>query len=1265
MVTFNSFPVCSLILTKANLPYILVFAFIFCLSPVFAQTRHETKYFDKDWKPCTKTKAAFYREIEYDSIGKPVGTTKDFFISGKCQWQGHLLSENPDVIEGLCIWYDENGNITQKGSYTNGKIDGEFIEYFPDGTVKSTTNYAMGQLHGERNVYSGTGNIVRQGYYESGQKHGKQIEYRQDGNISRYENFDHGKLHGEKRTFWLDGQVWQVFYYEQGKLEGESISYHENGRLNSKGVYKNGNCEGESKKYYRSGNIEKITLREDGKTISETGFYENGEVSYKKTNQGDVKNTHEEYFENGTLKRSVTHFNKDEYSEKVYNEDGELIVFKMPDTLFVHPVKDNIACLYGFKDYQNNWVFKPQFERVDDLGNYYKVVKNGKFGVVTLLGKQIIPVEYSDIQFSSSKSQVSFYNYKLVKGYLLPVISDLFKVSKDNRWGIIDKSGKQLIPIEYDKVGDLINNHIILKKDMLFGFCDTTGKVYLPRFRYLQDFCDGYAIFSNSVMNNTSTDKREFGAINDAGQMIIPDEYDWISPCTKKTNNENNYLIWVSEKDKYGAFNRKGEKLLDNFDYPKINDGQKNSTKIEVVKQNNKVGILSFDGELIVPCQYDSICLIPHKLPIMEGSPVAIVKTWQKWAAVDNKGRIKTKWYDELQAILLKVEFDENYYSSVNFIALKDSKYGFINGSDSTLIPFHHNLAFINEDKKTVVCFIEDSLLTIYKIDNTAQPLFIEDNFDFSNGVAKFCHSKDRGKGYPSNFDCGVVNMQGKVLLMPEYDVDINTDGRFVYTNSTGISGSMNSKGKCLTNNNNFRFFGRNSNGAEWIITNNHKVGLYDVQQEKFIIDTLFEAVTPIDYEYHVYWANKSIFYTEEDGNKHLQLSYGWELYDSSNNKITDGSYEYPVVFTDSIEIVSGSDGEGYGNLGLLRVDGTEVLACIYSEIEEQDNGMFMIKVDGKWGMAGKNGNVIVEPAWDDVSQLMGDYAFYWKKNSKGYEMGIVDTKGEDVEIENLSNLFTFYANKDRDYKSGKYEKKTLPEIISYYEKLDGYFVDKPESESKLKKEISDILIVEAFQDYGYEKTSQGCWAGDCADYSDVIYDKDFKVEYDGYPRVYAAEEKSEVTLFSITDKTFSYGIISSDFHYSQGGGGGRTDYEKSFYNMGITDDDSIYDLSSSNIYDTETNYSEKMNQVLVNLISSIEDIELDCRDKDSYFEYLKEKYMITSSGLRFYLEGEHEIYEGTFAEEYFVTVPYSLIKDIINPKGPLADFLIEGKSRQ
>ena len=117
-----------------------IFSFLFCLfscvgvwgqgvprNPNKADSKGRqgkwTILYDKNWKVIGKSsKTTFYRIITYkDDV--PVGKVRDYYYSGKLQWEGKLLRDRPkDVMNGKCIWYNEGGKVEEVQWFEDGRL---------------------------------------------------------------------------------------------------------------------------------------------------------------------------------------------------------------------------------------------------------------------------------------------------------------------------------------------------------------------------------------------------------------------------------------------------------------------------------------------------------------------------------------------------------------------------------------------------------------------------------------------------------------------------------------------------------------------------------------------------------------------------------------------------------------------------------------------------------------------------------------------------------------------------------------------------------------------------------------------------------------------------------------------------------------------------------------------------------------------------------------------------------------------------------------
>ena len=84
-----------------------------------------TILYDNDWNITDVIDSVeFYRVITYEK-GFPKGKVLDFYVNGQKQWEGYLLSDDPDeIMDGECIWFTEDSLISEIKNYKNGSLRG-------------------------------------------------------------------------------------------------------------------------------------------------------------------------------------------------------------------------------------------------------------------------------------------------------------------------------------------------------------------------------------------------------------------------------------------------------------------------------------------------------------------------------------------------------------------------------------------------------------------------------------------------------------------------------------------------------------------------------------------------------------------------------------------------------------------------------------------------------------------------------------------------------------------------------------------------------------------------------------------------------------------------------------------------------------------------------------------------------------------------------------------------------------------------------------
>jgi len=120
------------------IPIILPF---FCMAQ-----KTDTIFYTSQWKPTDiKDSTVFYRVVKYDKNGKPVGKVHDYYQTGEMQWEGELLSVEPEIIQGKALWYFQNGKKSQECTYKEGKLIGKLHQWDEKGNLEGVQYYVDGE----------------------------------------------------------------------------------------------------------------------------------------------------------------------------------------------------------------------------------------------------------------------------------------------------------------------------------------------------------------------------------------------------------------------------------------------------------------------------------------------------------------------------------------------------------------------------------------------------------------------------------------------------------------------------------------------------------------------------------------------------------------------------------------------------------------------------------------------------------------------------------------------------------------------------------------------------------------------------------------------------------------------------------------------------------------------------------------------------------------------------------------------------------------
>ncbi|MEE0866122.1 MAG: WG repeat-containing protein [Clostridia bacterium] len=391
--------------------------------------------------------------------------------------------------------------------------------------------------------------------------------------------------------------------------------------------------------------------------------------------------------------------------------------------------------------------------------DYVVAFKDNKWGVIDNEGNNIIDPSYSemiivpnskndvflctyDVDYTSgtyktkalnSKNEEIFKDYEKVEAIQnmddksnIWYESNCLRVEKNGKYGLLNLSGKELLPCEYDEIIaiDGIKNALKIKKDDKYGVVDDEGKLVLKN-EYVDITNLGEDSKEGFIIKN---DEGKYGVVNYSGELVLNPEYEGVLKV------HGNDLYVVTKLGKQVLVKNDGTEVL-TTGFDEIVSILKNQENGIIVKNNNKFGLIKTNGDVIIQAEYDNLKEAK--------SGILIAKENGKYGLIDLEGNTKLEFKynsiiyngsaniyiaedesfnneildgeynvklsgilidlsEEKDYIELRVNNDYKYYnfkleeknvadiftSNTLFLSKKDGKYGFLDKSGNVVVDY-------------------------------------------------------------------------------------------------------------------------------------------------------------------------------------------------------------------------------------------------------------------------------------------------------------------------------------------------------------------------------------------------------------------------------------------------------------------------------------------------------------------------------------------------------------------------------------------------
>lgn len=335
---------------------------------------------------------------------------------------------------------------------------------------------------------------------------------------------------------------------------------------------------------------------------------------------------------------------------KITEIENDEIKFK-PDCIDSKIIAVKKGQLWGIIDFKGNTLIPFEYDDIASIDSHNAVVgKKGKYGLIDSIGNFVVELKYDTIYYKFEESDISLvelnrciglvnsqnkvvtdcaYNCEYITfksmGGRIPRVEapkngyirlEKFQAdaNKSTLYGMVEcETGKEVIPFEYDDMGDYSEGLVWAEKDHKYGYLDITNRVII-QFKYgkAYNFSEGLAAvgerngYYDAVMGRVPNFK--IGFIDKSGNVVIPFQFQPQFASTTPEFREGLSPMGVSSNNYWGLnigyINKKGEFVIK----PIYNEAEPFENGLGKVGIDKKVGYVNGTGEEVIPVEYEYVC---------------------------------------------------------------------------------------------------------------------------------------------------------------------------------------------------------------------------------------------------------------------------------------------------------------------------------------------------------------------------------------------------------------------------------------------------------------------------------------------------------------------------------------------------------------------------------------------------------------------------------------------------------------------------------
>ncbi|MCL1866927.1 MAG: WG repeat-containing protein [Oscillospiraceae bacterium] len=260
----------------------------------------------------------------------------------------------------------------------------------------------------------------------------------------------------------------------------------------------------------------------------------------------------------------------------------------------------------------------------------------GRLGIIDESGREIVSCQYGGFRFYWY-TRVGFSDGLMRVSKVETVVED-DGVYESGTWGYIDRSGKVVIPFEYNYAYDFSDGLAVVNPSHLssnsFGVIDKNGNVVIP-FIY-------YRIWDNDGVFIVQRDENQYAVIDRTGEFVIPfGKYSRIYWYVNEIS-----MARSAETDKICYIDKSGNEIIPrDSELTGFGDFREGLAMVEIGdwKEDSKSGFIDESGQVAIPLKYNEAADFSEGLAaVMVGSAYMthedFIESGYKWGFIDKTG---------------------------------------------------------------------------------------------------------------------------------------------------------------------------------------------------------------------------------------------------------------------------------------------------------------------------------------------------------------------------------------------------------------------------------------------------------------------------------------------------------------------------------------------------------------------------------------------------------------------------------------------------